>query len=98
MYLKIHETREGKIVAVCDEDLLGKTFEEGKAFLDLKTYRNFYDGGKADEAKVKDALKSFSSANLVGKKSIGVARALGLIEDEDIKYIRGVPYSQIYNI
>lgn len=43
MIVKMHKTQDNRIVlAVCDNDLLDKKFEEGKMQLDLTSY--FYKG------------------------------------------------------
>jgi len=98
MYLKIHETDKGKIVAACDKELIGQILEEGDMYMDLKAYKDFYVGELADRNSVKNALSSFSSANLVGKKVVGIAVEEGVISQEYIKYIKDVPYIQIYKI
>lgn len=98
MYLKIHETKEGKIVAVCDEYLIGKKFEEGDSILDLAKYKDFYKGKKASNDDIKNAFKTFSSANLVGEKSVKLAIYLGIVFKESVKYIKGIPYVQIYQM
>ncbi|MFH2106100.1 MAG: DUF424 family protein [Candidatus Micrarchaeota archaeon] len=98
MYLKIHNTKEGVIVAACDKNLLGKSFEEGIKCIDLKTYRAFYEGELSTPLNLKQALKLFSSANLVGKNVIKAAIEANVIKDEDVKYIEKVPYVQVYNI
>lgn len=98
MYLKIHDTKNGRVVAVCDGELLGKTFQEGEIVLDLDTYNSFYNGKKTDEIEVKTALQSFSSANLVGKKSIALAINLRLISKNNVMYVDGIPYVHIYKI
>jgi len=98
MYLKIHETDKGKIVAACDRELIGRVLEEGDVCLDLKTYKDFYVGELADKNSIKEALADFSSANLVGKKVVGIAVEDGVISKEYIKYIKDVPYIQIYKI
>ncbi|HLC68704.1 MAG TPA: DUF424 family protein [Candidatus Bilamarchaeaceae archaeon] len=98
MYLKVHETRQGRIVAACDKALVGRVLREGKKILDLKTYKNFYVGQSAKEADVQQALKSFSSANLVGKKATQIAIEMGLAEETQVLYIGGIPYLQMYKI
>ncbi len=98
MYLRIHQSSAGKVVAVCDEDLLGKVLEEGKTRMDLEMYRDFYAGGKAGEKDVKAALKAFSSANIVGKESVGVAVSMGLAGKDEVMYIKRTPYIQIYRL
>src|SRR4030095_2520873 len=98
MYLKIHQNQGTKIVAVCDEDLIGKVLESKDIRMDLDKYRSFYIGEKADAEAVKSALKSFSSANMVGKECVGIAVAIGLVGKDDVMYIKKTPYIQIYRL
>ncbi len=98
MYLRIHESMGKRMVAVCDEDLLGRVLEEGGVCLDLDRYRNFYCGKKATKEEVEAALKSFDSANLVGKSAVNVALHMKLIKKADIMYINSIPYIQLYII
>lgn len=98
MYLRIHRNPKGKVVAVCDEDLLGKVLEDKDMRMDLERYRSFYDETKAGAAEVEDALRSFDSANIVGKEAVGVAIKMGLAGKKDVMYIKKTPYIQIYRI
>ena len=98
MYLKIHESGGQRIVAACDEGLIGRTLTDGKRYLDLDTHRGFYVGDKADAAGLEKALGTFTSANLVGKNAVKVALDLGLASADDIMYIKRIPYIQIYRI
>ncbi|MEW6748540.1 MAG: DUF424 family protein [Candidatus Micrarchaeota archaeon] len=98
MYLKIHQSQRGRIVAVCDEGLVGKVLTDEDVEIDLEMYRGFYVGEKATEQEVKDALKRFDSANLVGKGAVEAALALGLAERRDVMYIKKIPYMQIYRL
>ena len=98
MYLKVSSQDGKKIVAACDEELIGKVLEDGGLFLDLDTYASFYKGEVADTKKLKEELADCASANLVGEGPVGVAKELGLISDEDIMHIKDVPHVQIYRI
>jgi len=98
MYLKIHENAKGKVVAACDADLIGKVYEDKCGYLDLDRYKGFYVGERTTDSALKAALGDFGSANLVGKKAVAMARKLGLIDDDDVKYIKGIPYIQLYRI
>lgn len=99
MYLKIHKTEQGKIVAACDKELIGKVLEEKDgAYMDLKTYKDFYVGKPADKDALLNELADFYCANLVGKKVVGIAVEYGVINSRYIKYIKDVPYIQIYKI
>jgi uncharacterized protein len=98
VYLRIHQGGGGRIVAVCDEDLIGRVLEDGATFMDLDRYRGFYVGSKAGAEAVKEALRAFSSANIVGKEAVGVALSMGIAGKEDVMYIKRTPYIQIYRI
>lgn len=98
MYLKIHESQKGKIIAVCDKELIGQIFEDINGYMDLDRYRSFYIGELKSEIEIKNALNSFDSVNLVGKKSVKIALDLKLIEKSQIKFISKIPYIQIFNL
>ena len=98
MYLKVHEGEGKRIVAVCDKDLIGSVLDDGKAFMDLDRHRSFYIGEHAPPEDVKEALKDFDSANLVGDKAVGIALELELAEKDEVMYINETPYIQIYRI
>jgi len=98
MYMKVHEHTRGKIVAACDRGLVGKVLHEGDAVLDLKEYAPFYKGAPAEEADLLKAMRDASSLNLVGEKAVSVALEQGILGQNDVKYINGVPHIQIYRI
>ena len=98
MYMKIHETRLGKIVAVCDDDIIGKILTEKDTVLDLAKYKDFYKGKKSTPEEIKFALNGFSSANIVGKNSVEIIISTGLASHDHIKFVQQVPYIQIYNL
>ncbi len=98
VYVKIHERGGERIVAACDEELIGKALTDGKIYLDLDTHRGFYVGDKTDASGLRKTLGSFTSANLVGKNAVKVALGMGLAAADDIMYINRIPYIQIYKI
>lgn len=98
MYLKIHDNPSGKIVAVCDEDLIGKVLQNKDIYMDLDKYRGFYVGMQADEKKVREALERFGSANIVGDQSVAIVLSMGLVTKKDVMYIKKTPYIQIYKL
>jgi len=98
MYLHIHRTPNGKIVALCDENMIGKVLEGNGIHMDLDKYRGFYIGERVTETEVRKALVDFASANIVGKESVAIALAMGVAEKSDVMYINKTPYIQIYKI
>lgn len=96
--MKIHETPKGRIVAACDKELLGKMLEEGDLVLDLKQHGGFYSGSKATGEQLKQELKRFNSANLVGKKAVDIALELQLADESAVIYINKIPHIQLYRL
>jgi len=85
------------IVTICDSELLGKRFEQGKFQLDVK--ENFFNGEKTSEEKaieiMKDMEKEDSTFNIVGEKSVNAALKAGIIEKQGIKKIQGIPFALV---
>ena len=94
MFIKIHKTYRD-IVAICDEELIGKKFEEGKFQLEVK--ENFYKGEKISEEKalktMQDMLKEDATFNIVGEKSVNIALKTGIVSDQEVKEIQGIPFA-----
>ncbi len=92
MIVKIHDRKEGAIVCVVDKDLLGMKFEEGNLQLDLNS--NFYKGEEKLPEEVGDLMRNAHGINLVGEKAIKLAIEEGIIQEEIVKRIAGIPYYQ----
>jgi len=96
MFVKIHKTYRD-IVAICDSNLTGKKFEEGKFQLDVK--ESFFNGKKISEEKAIKIMQRMSKEdatfNIVGEKSIKTALKAGIISEEGIKKIQGVPFALV---
>ena len=84
------------MIAVCDMNILGKKFREGKLVLKLDS--SFYKGDEADETEVKEALSSATIANIAGEKAIACAVECGCIDPDAIIFIEGIPHAQMIRI
>jgi len=86
------------VVAVCDSDILGKKFEEGNFQLDVK--ENFYGGDEfsKEEAAVVIGrmIREDATFNIVGEESVELAKKLGIVKDEGVKKIQGVPFAMVF--
>ncbi|MSS74490.1 DUF424 family protein [Candidatus Pacearchaeota archaeon] len=93
MWVKIHKSYR-TIVAVCDEDLLGKKIEEGVKQLDVR--ENFYNGQKMSKEELIQLLrreaKEDAMFNIVGKESVETALESRIIEKNSWHKIKGIPY------
>lgn len=96
MYIKIHSTGERYghrfVVAVCDEELLGKILKDEKYH--IKVNESFYKGDLMSEEEIVKILKDSTNANLIGKKSIEAGLKAGIISKGNIINIAGIPHAQ----
>lgn len=93
MIVKVHKTQDGrKIVAICDNDLIGKKFGEGNLQLDLSS--SFYQGEEMSEKGVMESVKGCYVVNIVGEKSIKLAIKWGIVDKGNIIKIKNIPQVQ----
>ncbi len=93
LLLTERDTPKGRIVAVCDADVLGEHFERGDASLTVDP--EFYDGERADEQRVVESLTRCTTANLVGSRAVGLAIEHGLIEEKNVLEFDGTRHAQL---
>jgi len=98
IYFKVHESREGPILAAADESALGKRHEGGGRVLDLQKYASFYKGEMADEAQILPEFEGCQSANLAGENAVAMAIKKGLAKKEEIVHIGSCPHLQLFCI
>ncbi len=96
MYAKIHKDKESTVVAVCDEDLIGKTLTEGDA--ELVVSEHFFKGKLLEKEAVIRLLQAAENVNLIGEEAVACGCDAGLIDKETIVRIGGVPHAQFYNL
>ena len=93
MIVRERQTEEGLLVAVCDSDVLGKTFEEGEVTLTVT--EEFYDGEEVDGEGVVDALSRATVANIVGTEAVGVAIDAGIIDEANVLAVDSTLHAQL---
>jgi len=85
------------VVAVCDKELIGKKFEEGKFQLDVK--ENFFKGKESSKEEVSEIMRDMkledSTFNIIGEKSIKIALETGIISKEGIRKIDNIPFALV---
>lgn len=97
VYIKIHFSEDRKIVAICDKDLLGKTFSKGQR--QLVVSESFFKCELVEaDADWKAGLDSADSINFVGKEAVSIGCKLGIINKEEIQTIKNIPYALVIKI
>lgn len=98
VYVKVTKTRGETLVAVCDEELLGKTLVDEERTLSFKVGESFYKGLKMELKDSLEYVKTASIANLVGSKIVKAAISSRLVNPLAVIAIAGVPHAQIVKI
>ena len=93
--LKIHETKEGKIAAVCDSGLIGKKFVEREVVLEVT---DFFRGESATIEEIVMAIKSCMSANIIGTAIVDELVKEGIVDEKNVLEIKGVKHAQIFRV
>jgi len=96
MYMKQYESEQNVLVAVCDKNIVGKTFRECELVLRLD--EGFYKGDEASDEEIKNALCCATVANIAGEKAIACAVDCGVIDPDMIIYIEGIPHAQMVQV
>ncbi len=91
-WVKLHTAGRDTILAVCDSELIGRTFSEGE--LSITVYREFYGGVLVDEEGLKRHMGSATIMNLVGRGCISIAEERGWVEKGNTLTIAGVKHAQ----
>ena len=96
MLVKVHNSYR-ETIAICDSDLIGKTFQEGQKQLIIT--ENFFRGEEKSESEVMNIIESGSSEdctfNIVGKQAVGLALKSGIIKPEGIIKIQDIPVALV---
>ena len=80
--LKVYRVRGEVLVAVCDSDIVGKTFREGEIKIEVK--ESFYGDRDVGEEEVKRALRMATIANITGRRAVELAIRMGIVDRENV--------------
>ena len=94
--LKVHKSYRF-VVSICDKELLGKKFIDGKRQLDLTG--EFFNGEEIDTTEVSEKVLKLveedATFNVVGEKSVKILKDLKIIKESGVLEISGVPFALV---
>ena len=97
LVLTERRTDEGLLVSVCDEDVIGETFENGEVTLTVE--EAFYRGEGAEagvaEERVVESLSACVTANLVGTRTVELAIEHGFVDEANVLDLEGTRHAQL---
>lgn len=79
-FLKVHRAQGRNLVAVCDEEILGKVFRDGDVVLEVSV--SFYRGDVVDLDRAVEAIRSADIAVITGRRIVEKLSELGIIDKE----------------
>ena len=93
MYVRIHTHGNERILAACDEEILGMTFEGDGARITVS--EGFYRGESISEEAFVERMKSVTIMNLVGERAVVLAISEGKVSPDSVIEIGGVKHAQV---
>ncbi|NWF96401.1 MAG: DUF424 family protein [Candidatus Thorarchaeota archaeon] len=91
VYMRVRETLEHYLVAVCDKELLGKTLVQGD--LQFKVSEEFYGGELVDLKTCLEHMQRATIVNMVGATTVKAAIDAGMVHRQAVVYIDGQPHA-----
>jgi len=95
VYIKKYKEKNS-LIAICDKDLLNRTFREGRLKLEVK--EDFYGNELCTVEEAICLLDKAELANLVGERIIDAAIRNDLVDPQAVIHIEGIPHVQIMKL
>ena len=95
-WVKLHHSKVGEtILAVCDEELLGKRLKLNEGF-SIEVSKSFYGGVLIAGDDLDKYLKQATIVNMLGEKAVSYAVRKGFIVQKAVIRVGGIPHIQLY--
>ena len=92
-YLKEHRLGGDSVLAICDQEVVGKTFEGGG--LQITVSEGFYGSTPASPQQVLAKIRVAANVNLIGDRVVALAIEHELVDETSVKKIGGVSHAII---
>jgi hypothetical protein len=93
VYVKITRWGRHTLLAICDSDILGKTFRKDGVVFEIK--EEFYNGYKTSIEEALALIERTTIVNLCGRNIVERAVEKGYVHPEAVYEICGVLHAQI---
>lgn len=91
--VKFHSNSAGSVFAACDEEIVGKTFEENGSKITVS--KSFYKDEVVSEEEFAKRIKEYPVLNLMGEKTVSIAVREGLVDSDYVIIIAGIKHAQV---
>jgi hypothetical protein len=93
--VRFHRVGGEVLLAACDSELFGRCLED-ESGLSLRLKGSFYEGDEVNEEEFAGMLAQVTSANLVGERTVRIAKEKNLISKDGVLVIAGVPHALLF--
>lgn len=90
----IFRTPKEVLIAVCDQEILGKKFGD----MNFEVKESFYGGEVCGEEELREILKDATIINAVGNRIIDFLRKEKIVEEKGILNIGDVSHAQVVTV
>ena len=94
--MRIHRVRAEVVVAACDAELLGTDLPVGTKGGKVRISPDFYGERPVSREELVWAMRRGTVVNLLGRRVLAVAREEGLVAEEGLGTLGGVPHAEIF--
>lgn len=96
VYVNLRRWGKCILLALCDEDLLGKTLRQGKIVFHIR--EDFYKGSLVSLEEAVGLIQQSTIVNMVGPRIVETAMENGLVHPDAVLKIDDVPHAQIVKL
>jgi hypothetical protein len=96
VYVNLKKVGRNVLLAICDNELLGRTLRQGKIVFPIKD--EFYNGGKVSVEEAVGMIENSTIVNMVGRNCVEMAIRKGYVHPEAVLKIDGIPHAQIVKL
>lgn len=96
MWVKVHHSKTGEVVvAICDENLLGRRIEVNDEF-SVEVSESFYGGALVTKDELDRYIAQAKILNLLGEATIAYMVEKGLVSEKAVIRVGRIPHVQLY--
>lgn len=89
----VYRFEDDVLLAASDEELIGRSVSKGD--VEVHISEQFYGEKQADQGELRELLGRCTVANLMGERAVGLAKALGMVNEENVVEIEDVVHAQL---
>lgn len=96
--VKAYQEGADVLLAACDAELLDRTFRDKERGIKIHVSKEFYHGDVVGVKRLEELMRCATILNLIGKRTVSIAKALSLVDERGVIVIGTVPHAQVVRL